>query len=145
MVDAKGRLLGINTAIATQTGSFSGYSFAIPVNIMTKIVNDIIEHGSYQRGFLGINIQDLDNEYADELGLDITQGVLVQNVIDASAAQYAGVLPRDVITGVDNQKVKSAPELQELIGRKRVGETVNLTINRNGKIKKIPVKLKKGS
>ena len=145
LVDAKGRLLGINTAIATQTGSFSGYSFAIPVNIMTKIVNDIIEHGSYQRGFLGINIQDLDNEYADELGLDITQGVLVQNVIDASAAQYAGVLPRDVITGVDNQKVKSAPELQELIGRKRVGETVNLTINRNGKIKKIPVKLKKGS
>ena len=145
LVDAKGRLLGINTAIATQTGSFSGYSFAIPVNMMTKIVNDIIEHGSYQRGFLGINIQDLDNEYADELGLRITQGVVVENVIDASAAQYAGVLPRDVITGVDNQKVKSAPELQELIGRKRVGETVNLTINRNGKVKEIPVKLKKGS
>ena len=145
LVDAKGRLLGINTAIATQTGSFSGYSFAIPVNIMTKIVNDIIEFGSYQRGFLGINIQDLDNEYADELGLQITQGVVVENVIDASAAQYAGVLPRDVITGVDSKVVKSAPELQELIGRKRVGETVKLTINRNGKVKEIPVKLKKGS
>ena len=145
LVDAKGRLLGINTAIATQTGSFSGYSFAIPVNIMTKIVNDIIEFGSYQRGYLGINIKDLDNEYADELGLNITQGVVVDNVIDRSAAQYAGLLPRDVITGVDNQKIKSAPELQELIGRKRVGETVNLTINRNGKVKEIPVKLKKGS
>ena len=143
LVDAKGRLLGINTAIATQTGSFSGYSFAIPVNMVTKIVNDIIEHGSYQRGYLGISIKDLDNEYADELGLDITQGVVVDDVINASAAQYAGLLPRDVITGVDNQKIKSAPELQELIGRKRVGETVSLTINRNGKVKEIPVKLKK--
>jgi len=145
LVDAKGRLLGINTAIATQTGSFSGYSFAIPVNMMTKIVDDIIEHGSYQRGFLGINIEDLDNEYADELGLDITQGVVVKNVIDRGAAQYAGLLPKDVITSVDDQKIKSAPELQELIGRKRVGEVVNLTINRSGKIKQIPVKLKKGS
>jgi len=145
LVDAKGRLLGINTAIATQTGSFSGYSFAIPVNMMTKIVGDIIEFGSYQRGFLGINIEDLDNENADELGLNITQGVVIRNVNDRSAAQYAGLLPSDVITKVDNKKVKSAPELQELIGRKRVGDVVNLTINRSGKIKQIPVKLKKGS
>lgn len=145
LVDAKGRLLGINTAIATQTGSFSGYSFAIPVNMMTKIVGDIMEFGSYQRGFLGISIQDLDNDYADELGLNITQGVLIEQVIDRGAAQYAGLLPRDVITEVDNQKVKSAPELQELIGRKRVGDTVNLTIYRGREIKEIPVKLKKGS
>lgn len=144
LVDANGRLLGINTAIATKTGSYSGYSFAIPVNMMTKIVEDIIEYGSYQRGFLGINIADLDNEYADELGLNITQGVVVSRTIDGGAAQYAGILPNDVITGVNGSKIKTVPELQELIGTRRVGDTVTLTINRKGKIKEIPVKLKKG-
>ncbi|MEM6967505.1 MAG: trypsin-like peptidase domain-containing protein [Bacteroidota bacterium] len=144
LVDAKGRLLGINTAIATRTGSYQGYSFAIPVNIMTKIVEDIIEYGSYQRGFLGINIADLDNDYADELGLNITQGVVVLKTVDGGAAQYAGVLPNDVITQVNGSRVNTAPELQELVGRKRLGDTVTLTINRSGKIKEIPVTLKKG-
>jgi len=144
LVDAKGRLLGINTAIATQTGSFQGYSFAIPVNIMTKIVEDIIEYGSYQRGFLGINIADLDNDYADELGLRITQGVVVVRTVDGGAAQYAGILPNDVITKVNGTSVNTAPELQELVGRKRLGDTLTLTINRSGSIKKIPVTLKKG-
>lgn len=144
LVDAKGKLLGINTAIATRTGSYQGYSFAIPVNIMTKIVEDIIEYGSYQRGFLGINIADLDNEYADDLGLNITQGVVVLRTVDGGAAQYAGVLPNDVITQVNGSRVNSAPELQELVGRKRLGDTVTLTINRSGKIKEIPVTLKKG-
>ncbi|HFC01013.1 MAG TPA: PDZ domain-containing protein [Phaeodactylibacter sp.] len=144
LVDAQGRLLGINTAIATQTGSYAGYSFAIPVNMMTKIAEDIIEFGSYQRGFLGINIADLDNEYADELGLDITQGVVVLRTVDGGAAQYSGLLPNDVITNVNGKKVNSAPELQELIGTKRLGDVVMLTINRNGEIKEISVKLKKG-
>ncbi len=144
LVDANGRLLGINTAIATQTGSYAGYSFAIPVNMMNKIAEDIIEYGSYQRGFLGINILDLDNDLADELGLNITQGVVVQRTIEGGAAQYAGLLPNDVITKVNGSKVNTAPELQELVGRKRVGDTLKLTINRAGKTKEIPVKLKKG-
>ena len=144
LVDATGRLLGINTAIATQTGSYAGYSFAIPVNIMTKIAEDIIEYGSYQRGFLGINILDLDNELADDLGLNITQGVVVQRTVEGGAAQYAGLLPNDVITKVNGSIVNTAPELQELVGRKRVGDTLTLTINRAGKVKEIPVKLKKG-
>ena len=142
LVDVEGRLLGINTAIATRTGYFSGYSFAIPVNIMRKIVDDIIEFGSYQRGYLGIGITDLDNELAEELSLDIVQGVLIQNVENGSAAQYAGLLPNDVITTVNGKTVKSSPELQELIGRAKVGDKVNLKINRNGDLKDVQVRLK---
>lgn len=144
LIDAQGRLLGINTAIATQTGSYSGYSFAIPVNFMDKIAQDIIEYGSYQRGFLGINIRNLNNDLADELGLSITQGVLVSNIVKGGAAEYAGILTDDVIIEVNGIKVNSAPKLQELVGTKRQGEKVTITVNRSGKIKEIPVTLKKG-
>lgn len=142
LVNDQGKLLGINTAIATRTGSFQGYSFAIPVNIMTKVVNDIIEFGSYQRGYLGINISDLDNERADELGLNITQGVFVEGLADGGAAQFSGVLPKDVIVGVDDYPVKSAPELQERVGRLKVGDQVKLKVNRKGQEKIIDVRLK---
>ena len=144
LIDAQGRLLGINTAIATQTGSYSGYSFAIPVNFMDKVAQDIIEYGSYQRGFLGINIRNLDNDLADELGLNITQGVLVSNIVKGGAAEFAGIRTDDVIIKVNGIKVNSAPKLQELVGTKRQGEKVNITVNRSGKIKEIPVTLKKG-
>ncbi len=144
LVDAQGNLLGINTAIATQTGTFSGYSFAIPINIIKRIVDDIIENGSYQRGKLGILIQEIDSELAEELGTDISKGVVVIDLVDGGAAQYAGVLPNDIILKVNGQDVKSYPELQELIGRAKVGETVRLTINRSGKRKEIPVRLKAG-
>jgi len=142
LVDAQGRLLGINTAIATRTGYYSGYSFAIPVNIMKKIVDDIIEYGSYQRGYLGIGITDLDNELAEELGLDITQGVVITAIEDGSAAQYAGLLPNDVIVKVDGKDVKSYPELQEFVGSAKVGDQVNLGINRNGDLQDLAVRLK---
>ncbi len=146
LVDANGRLLGINTAIATRTGSFAGYSFAIPCNIVTKIVEDLIKYGKSQRGLIGIDITDLDSEQAEELGLDesITQGVVILNVLDGTAGQFAGLLPDDVITQVDGRNVKNAPQLQELVGRKRPGEVVTLTINRDGSTKKIPVRLKEG-
>ncbi len=144
LVDAEGRLLGINTAIATRTGSFSGYSFAIPVNIMSKIVDDIIRFGSYQRGFLGVNIMDMDSDLATEMGLNISQGVVIESILDGGAAQFAGIKPNDVIIEVNGTTVKSAPELQDLIGRARVGEVVNIKVNRYGSIKKFPIKLKAG-
>ncbi|MFK8009514.1 MAG: S1C family serine protease [Saprospiraceae bacterium] len=144
LIDAQGRLLGINTAIATQTGSYSGYSFAIPVNFMEKIAQDIIEFGAYQRGLLGVYIQNLNNELADELGLNITQGVVVTNTVESGAAEYAGIQKNDVIIKVNGITVNSSPKLQELVGTKRQGEIVNITINRSGKIKEIPVTLKKG-
>ncbi|MEL6865852.1 MAG: trypsin-like peptidase domain-containing protein [Bacteroidota bacterium] len=144
LVDAKGQLLGINTAIATQTGSFSGYSFAIPINMARKIVDDIIEYGSYQRAFLGINIMDMDNELAEELNLSITQGVYVDALIDGGAAGDSGIRVSDVIVKVDNRSIKSVPELQEIVGRSKVGDTITLTVIRNGSEKQIPVQLKAG-
>ena len=142
LVDASGQLLGINTAIATQTGYFEGYSFAIPINLVVQIVDDIIENGTYDRGFLGINIAELDGSTANELGLDISQGVLVESLVDGGAAQYAGLLPNDVIVEVNNQQVKSTPELLEIVGGKKAGESITLTVNRKGEIQSIPVKLK---
>ena len=144
LVDTEGNLVGINTAIASRTGSYVGYSFAIPVNMMQTIVNDIIEHGSYQRGTLGVYIQDLDSELAEELGITITQGVVVTGLIDGGAAQYAGILPNDVILKVDNKSIRSFPDLQEQLGGVKVGKTVNVQISRKGDIKEIPVRLKEG-
>ncbi len=142
LVDASGRLLGINTAIATQTGSYAGYSFAIPVNMMRKIVDDIIQYGSFQRAYLGISINQMDAELSNELGVDISQGVFVEGLADGGAASYAGILPRDIITAVNDRPIKTVPELQEVVGSAKVGDVLNVTVNRKGKIKEIPVKLK---
>lgn len=142
LVDTDGNLLGINTAIATRTGSFQGYSFAIPVNLMKRIVDDIIEYGDYRRPLLGINIYDLDNESANELGLKITQGVVVENVQDGGSAQYAGIQAKDVIVAVNGRDIKSTPELQEIVGRAQVGDVLNVKVNRRGNLQEIPVKLK---
>lgn len=143
LVDAEGRLLGINTAIATRTGSFQGYSFAIPVNLMKRIADDMMEFGSYQRPILGINIFELDSQYAaDSLGLNnISQGVVVERIIDGGSAQYAGLQPKDVITKVDGRTIATVPQLQEIIGRSKVGDVVTVTVNRKGKNQEIPVKL----
>ncbi|RME08959.1 MAG: PDZ domain-containing protein, partial [Bacteroidetes bacterium] len=142
LVDAQGRLLGINTAIATKTGYYEGYSFAIPINLARKIVDDIIQNGSYERGFLGINIADLDSETAKELNLGINQGVLVDSVVDGGAAQYAGILPNDVIVEANGKQVRATPDLLEVVGGLKAGDTVNLTVNRNGDLKTILVRLK---
>ena len=142
LVDAEGRLLGINTAISSQTGYFQGYSFAIPVNIMTKIVDDIIEFGSYQRAYLGVGIIELDAEYAQEENLPISQGVIIDQVAEGGSAQYAGLLPKDVIVGVDGRSIKSAPELQEIIGRSKVGDSLKLTVLRNGSERDVDVVLR---
>lgn len=144
LVDAQGRLLGINTAIATRTGVFSGYSFAIPINLAARIADDIIEYGSFQRAFLGVTISDLDGKYAEELGVNIAQGVVIEELADGGSAQYAGLLPKDIITGVNGREVKSVPELQEIVGRSKVGDVLNLTVNRRGEEKKVAVRLKAG-
>ena len=142
LVDDSGKLLGINTAIATQTGSYAGYSFAIPANLMKKIVDDIIEFGSFQRAYLGISINEMDAELSTELGVDISQGVFVEGLADGGAASYAGILPRDIITAVNSRPIKTVPELQEIVGSAQVGDVLNITVNRKGSVKEIPVKLK---
>ena len=144
LVDASGKLIGINTAISTRTGTFEGYSFAIPVNIMKKIANDIIEYGSFQRAFLGIQITEMDGERAEEMNLDITQGVYIESLIDGGAAQYSGLLPSDIITAIDEREIKSVPELQEIVSRSKVGDTIDVKVIRKGKAQVIPVVLKAG-
>ncbi|MCB0568833.1 MAG: trypsin-like peptidase domain-containing protein [Phaeodactylibacter sp.] len=144
LVDAQGRLLGINTAIATRTGIFSGYSFAIPINLAAHIADDIIQYGSFHRAFLGVTIADLDSEYAQELGVNISQGVVIESLADGGSAQYAGLLPKDIITGVNGREIKSVPELQEIVGRSKAGDVLHLAINRRGEEKKVDVRLKAG-
>ncbi len=142
LVDVNGHLLGINTAIATRSGSFQGYAFAIPINLATRIADDIIKFGNYQRAYLGVSVMDMDSELAKEMGVNITQGVVIEELSEGGSAQYSGLLAKDIIIKVDDRKIESATELQEIIGRARLGDTLDVTINRKGQIKTIPVKLK---
>lgn len=144
LVNTDGNLVGINTAIATQTGSYSGYSFAIPVNLMKRIVEDIIEYGDFKRAMLGVGIQTLEPDLASEIGVKLNSGVFVNRVTPGGAAELGGVLPKDVIATVNGRKVTTVPQIQELIGGKKVGETVNLEIIRKGKRKELSVRLKEG-
>lgn len=142
LVDASGKLIGINAAIVTQTGAYEGYSFAIPINLASRIVDDIIKYGKSQRAALGVQIADVDAELAKDEKLSVTQGVYVSEVIDGESAQFAGVVPGDVITQVNGQDVKTSAELQEKIASAKVGDTINITVNRDGENKKIAVTLK---
>lgn len=142
LVDAEGRLIGINTAIATRTGSFQGYSFAIPVNLARRVVDDIINFGDYKRPYLGVTILELDSDLAKELSVDASQGVVIDELVEGGSAQYAGLQVKDVIVGIDGREVKSVPELQEVIGRAKVGDTVNLKVLRKSKSITVPVKLR---
>lgn len=145
LVNMNGDLLGINTAIATPTGTYAGYSFAVPVNIMKKVTDDLLTHGVVQRGFLGVNIRDLDSQLAAELGLDFVRGVYVDGLLPDGAAAEAGIQKGDVIVGVDGKKVQSSPELQELIGTKRPGDTAVVALMRNGRERTVTLKLKNRS
>lgn len=142
LVDAHGRLLGINTAIATRTGMFQGYSFAIPVNLVLRIVDDIIQYGSYQRAFLGVEIYSLNAQVAQELGVKISQGVVIDRVVDGGSAQYAGMQPQDIILKVNDRAIHDVPELTEMVGRAKVGDTLQLTVLRNGKEMNLPVRMR---
>jgi len=143
LVDLDGNLVGINTAIATPTGTFAGYSFAIPSNMVMEITDHIIEHGG-PRALLGVQVVDVDIDFAEERNLSVDSGVYIDRLTDGGAAQYSGVLPNDVITRVDGVKVEDSPTLIEIVSKAKVGETLELTINRDGRTKKIPVTLKAG-
>ncbi|MCB9080978.1 MAG: trypsin-like peptidase domain-containing protein [Lewinellaceae bacterium] len=142
LVDAEGRLLGINTAIATRNGSFQGYSFAIPINLAKRIVDDIMDFGSYQRAFLGVEISELDSEYARELGVSVVQGVVVEALSDGGSAQYAGLQEKDIIIRANDRAIKYAADIQEIIGRAKVGDVIQMIIIRQGQEMEIPVRLR---
>ncbi|MBX2962266.1 MAG: trypsin-like peptidase domain-containing protein [Cyclobacteriaceae bacterium] len=142
LVNLNGELVGINTAIATATGSYSGYSFAIPVSLVKKVIDDLLEFGQVQRGLLGIQISDVDANVADRLSLSINQGVLVNRVNRGSAAEASGIVQGDVITAIDSRDVNSVSELQEWVARNRPGNEISVTFVRSGEKHVVKTRLK---
>lgn len=145
LVDINGGLLGINTAIASPTGSYSGYGFAVPSNIVSKITEDLIGFGTVQRGWLGIEIRSVSSDLVKENDLAVNEGAFVAGFGDAadkSAAKAAGIKEGDVVVKLDEATIKSSTALIEYVGRKRPGDKISVTVNRQGKTVVIPVTLK---
>ncbi|MDH5367812.1 MAG: Do family serine endopeptidase [Cyclobacteriaceae bacterium] len=142
LINLKGELIGINTAIASQTGSYSGYSFAVPVTLVEKVMNDLLEFGKVQRGLLGIMIGDVNAQLAEQENLDVVKGVFVSKVNDNSAADEAGIKSGDVIIGINDVKVDNVAELQEIVARNRPGDVVEVIFLRNGKENRVTAVLK---
>lgn len=128
LVNTQGELVGINTAIASRTGSYAGYSFAIPSNLMIKVMSDLIDFGIVQRGFLGVQIADVTQELKEKEDLKSTSGVYVAGVTEDGGAKKAGIKEGDVITEIDGKKISSVAQLQEEIGKKRPGDKVGVTV-----------------
>lgn len=134
LVNLNGDLIGINSAIASPTGYYAGYGFAIPSNLVNKVVDDLLKYGEVKRAVLGVQISHVDPEFAEEKNLKTQDGVYIQSIIEGSSAEDADLKAGDVITQIDGKDVFEVPILQEKIARTRPGETVSLTINRDGKI-----------
>jgi Do/DeqQ family serine protease len=142
LVNLKGELIGINTAIYSRTGQFAGYSFAVPVSIVKKVSSDLIKYGNVQRGFLGVSIVEVNAKLVEEKDLKISTGVYVGGFSENSAAKIAGIKINDVITKIDGIETKTSSKLMEIVGRKRPGENLNVTVNRDGQSKDFTVILK---
>ena len=133
LVNTKGELVGINAAIASHTGSYEGYSFAIPSNIVRKVVDDLLLYGTAQRGYLGVQIAELTQELAEKEGLENIEGVYVAGITEGGAAKQAGMKAGDVITTINGRKVNSTTQLRESVGQYRPGDKLDVEVNRNGK------------
>jgi len=141
LVNTDGQLIGINTAIASKTGSYVGYSFAIPVNIVRKIVADIMEFGEVQRAYLGISMADIDAELAKAADIMEIEGVYVASVIEDGAADRAGINEGDIILGFDEKPINSTSELMEQLSKYRPGDDLKITVRRANKTKDFRVEL----
>ena len=140
LVNTKGELIGINTAIASQTGSYAGYSFAIPVNLAQKVMSDLIDFGIVQRAFLGVQIADVNQELKETHKLPNLKGVYLSKINDGGSADKAGLKEGDVILKVGSREVNSVAALQEEIGKRRPGDKIAITIrdkNNEEKVKEI--------
>lgn len=132
LVNTQGELVGLNTAIASQTGSYSGYSFAVPVNLVKKVMTDLIDYGIVQRGYLGVQIADITQELVESKKLSNIKGVYVAGVIENGSAEKAGLKEGDVILKIGIKTVNSVASLQEEVGKRRPGDKLSVTI-RNAK------------
>ncbi len=144
LVNLDGGLLGINTAIASTTGSYAGYGFAVPSNIVSKIVEDLLAFGTVQRGWLGVQVGNVSSDLKKEFDLSVNEGAYISGFAEGgkSAAKDAGVKEGDVVVKIDETPIKSSAALIEYIGRKRPGDKISMTIDRKGKTVVVPVVLK---
>jgi Do/DeqQ family serine protease len=142
LVNMNGDLVGINTAIASPTGSYAGYSFAVPSNIVRKVILDLEKYGISQRGFLGVTIRTMDDASAKEVNFDKPYGVFVESVNKGSASEDAGLKHKDVITKINGFAVNSSPELQEQVAQYRPGDKITVEYIRDGKTETTTVTLK---
>jgi S1-C subfamily serine protease len=131
LIDTEGNLIGINTAIATRTGSYNGYSFAVPSNLVFKVVSDLKDFGEVKRALLGIAIQDVSAELAERFGLNNTQGVLIADITTDSGADKADLQVGDIVVSIDGIETNSVSSLQERVAIKRPGDVVNVGFKRD--------------
>ena len=143
LVNSRGELVGINTAISSRTGSYIGYSFAVPSNIARKVIEDIMEFGDVQEGVLGVSILNRNSKEAIEKGINEIEGVYISNVEDNSGAEKAGIRDGDIIKKLDNVEISKFSDLSGYIKTKRPNDVVNVEILRGSELKTIPVKLSK--
>jgi S1-C subfamily serine protease len=142
LVDLNGKLIGINTAIASNTGSFAGYSFAVPVDLAKKVMDDLSKYGEVRRALMGVRIQDIDSKFAEDKGLQNVKGVYIADVSPDGGAGEAGLQAGDIIISVEDVAVNSVAALQEQVGRKRPGDKVDIKYKRDGNTKTAKVELK---
>jgi serine protease Do len=142
LVNTDGKLIGINAAIASNTGSYLGYSFAIPVNIVKKVVEDFTKYGEIQRGYLGVAFEEVDSKFAKEKGLEKIKGLYVTSVLENGAAKDAGIEEGDVVTKIGNSDVNSSSEMLEAVITHRPGDKVSVTYYHKGEEKAVTVTLK---
>ncbi|HPI79820.1 MAG TPA: Do family serine endopeptidase [Cyclobacteriaceae bacterium] len=142
LVSLDGGLLGINTAIASPTGAYSGYGFAVPSNIVSKVVEDLIAYGAVQRGWLGVTVQNVTSDLAKQEMLDRNEGAYIVDFAENSAAREAGLQKGDVVVQMDDSEIKSSTALIEYVGQRRPGDKIVIKVDRKGKIVEVPVTLK---
>lgn len=141
LVNLRGELVGINTAILSRTGASAGIGFAIPVSLAEPVLDSIIDSGSVRRGFLGAQVDSINPEIKKEFDLKIDSGALIRAVVDGQPAATAGLQPGDVVTSIDGKEVSSGTQMRNVIASKAPGSKVALTVNRGGEIKKLTVTL----
>ncbi|WP_020527847.1 S1C family serine protease [Flexithrix dorotheae] len=142
LVDLDGKLIGVNTAIATNTGSFAGYSFAVPVTLVRKVMDDLLSYGEVQRALMGVSIEDVDANLVEELGLDKVEGVFIIGVSPDGGAEEAGIKAGDIVIAIDENEVNNVSALQELVARNRPGDKINVVYKRNNQLYNVDVILK---
>jgi Do/DeqQ family serine protease len=141
LVNTRGQLMGINTAIMTYSGQYEGFSFAVPSNLVKKVLKDIREYGSIRRGWLGVAIRPVDAATAKDAGLSEISGVIIESVNVSSAAEEAGLKEGDVVVSIDGQKIMTSPDFMSRIGQHRPGDVLSFQYIRDGKRKETLVKL----